>query len=94
MCIRDSLKLTSLSALIERLTDTPLTTANELTHYDDSREWLVACRDAVSYTHLDVYKRQVQDYMDQLAEITGRHYHLFDYYGDPEACLLYTSRSV
>ena len=27
----------------------------------------------------------VQDYMDQLAEITGRHYHLFDYYGDPEA---------
>ena len=27
----------------------------------------------------------VQDYMDRAAEITGRHYHLFDYYGDPEA---------
>lgn len=27
----------------------------------------------------------VQEYMDELAKITGRHYHLFDYYGDPEA---------
>ncbi|MBQ9421468.1 MAG: pyruvate:ferredoxin (flavodoxin) oxidoreductase [Lachnospiraceae bacterium] len=27
----------------------------------------------------------VQEYMDREAEITGRHYHLFDYYGDPEA---------
>jgi pyruvate-ferredoxin/flavodoxin oxidoreductase len=27
----------------------------------------------------------VQKKMDQLAEITGRQYHLFDYYGDPKA---------
>lgn len=27
----------------------------------------------------------VQETMDQLAEVTGRKYHLFDYYGDPEA---------
>ena len=27
----------------------------------------------------------VQDYMDKAAEITGHSYHLFDYYGDPEA---------
>lgn len=27
----------------------------------------------------------VQDYMDKVGKITGRHYHLFDYYGDPNA---------
>ncbi|MBR5995365.1 MAG: pyruvate:ferredoxin (flavodoxin) oxidoreductase, partial [Eubacteriaceae bacterium] len=27
----------------------------------------------------------VQDYMDRYAEQTGRQYHLFDYYGDPDA---------
>ena len=27
----------------------------------------------------------VQKYMDQVAEVTGRQYHLFDYVGDPEA---------
>ena len=27
----------------------------------------------------------VQNAMDKFAELTGRHYHLFDYYGDPEA---------
>lgn len=27
----------------------------------------------------------VQDYMDKVASITGRHYHIFDYYGDPNA---------
>ncbi|MBQ6746714.1 MAG: pyruvate:ferredoxin (flavodoxin) oxidoreductase [Bacteroidaceae bacterium] len=27
----------------------------------------------------------VQHYMDEIAKITGRAYHLFDYYGDPEA---------
>ena len=27
----------------------------------------------------------VQHYMDEIAKITGRSYHLFDYYGDPEA---------
>lgn len=27
----------------------------------------------------------VQSYMDKISEITGRSYHLFDYYGDPEA---------
>jgi len=27
----------------------------------------------------------VQDYMDKVSAITGRHYKLFDYYGDPEA---------
>ena len=27
----------------------------------------------------------VQDYMDKLGKITGRQYHLFDYYGDPNA---------
>ncbi len=27
----------------------------------------------------------VQHYMDQLSTVTGRHYHLFDFYGDPEA---------
>ncbi|MCF0105226.1 MAG: 2-oxoacid:acceptor oxidoreductase family protein, partial [Holdemanella sp.] len=27
----------------------------------------------------------VQNYMDEVAKITGRSYHLFDYYGDPEA---------
>ena len=27
----------------------------------------------------------VQETMDELAAITGRHYKLFDYYGDPEA---------
>ena len=27
----------------------------------------------------------VQECMDQMAEITGRSYHLFDYYGDPQA---------
>lgn len=27
----------------------------------------------------------VQECMDQLSELTGRKYHLFDYYGDPEA---------
>lgn len=27
----------------------------------------------------------VQGYMDEIAKITGRHYHLFDYYGDEEA---------
>ena len=27
----------------------------------------------------------VQRYMDEVAKITGRQYHLFDYYGDPEA---------
>ena len=48
-------KLTSLSALIERLTDTSLTTANELTLYDDSREWLVACRDAIVQAQHYIY---------------------------------------
>ncbi len=27
----------------------------------------------------------VEEYMDKMAERTGRHYHLFDYYGDPDA---------
>ena len=27
----------------------------------------------------------VQETMDELAKLTGRHYHLFDYYGDPKA---------
>lgn len=27
----------------------------------------------------------VQKYMDKVGELTGRHYHLFDYFGDPEA---------
>ena len=27
----------------------------------------------------------VQEYMDKVGKITGRHYHLFDYYGDPNA---------
>ena len=27
----------------------------------------------------------VQDYMDQIGELTGRPYHLFDYYGAPDA---------
>lgn len=27
----------------------------------------------------------VQDYMNQVAKVTGRQYHLFDYYGDPNA---------
>lgn len=33
----------------------------------------------------DAVPEAVQYYMDQLAPVTGRHYHLFDYYGDPEA---------
>ena len=33
----------------------------------------------------DAVPEAVQYYMDQLATVTGRHYHLFDYYGDPEA---------
>ncbi len=27
----------------------------------------------------------VEDYMEKVGEVTGRHYHLFDYYGDPDA---------
>lgn len=27
----------------------------------------------------------VEYYMDEMAKVTGRHYHLFDYYGDPQA---------
>ena len=27
----------------------------------------------------------VQEYMDKVAAKTGRQYHIFDYYGDPEA---------
>ena len=33
----------------------------------------------------DAVPEAVQYYMDQLTTVTGRHYHLFDYYGDPEA---------
>ncbi|KGL52698.1 racemase [Porphyromonas canoris] len=33
----------------------------------------------------EVVPEVVQEYMDKIAEITGRHYKLFDYYGDPEA---------
>ncbi len=33
----------------------------------------------------DAIPEIVQDYMDKLATVTGRKYHLFDYYGDPEA---------
>ena len=67
------LKLTSLSALIERLTDTPLTTANELTHYDDSREWLVACRDAIAqaqhYIYIELYRIEEGPWLDALLDL-------------------------
>ena len=67
------LKLTSLSALIERLTDTPLTTANELTHYDDSREWLVACRDAIvqaqHYIYIELYRIEEGPWLDALLDL-------------------------
>ena len=33
----------------------------------------------------DALPEIVQSYMDRTAQITGRQYHLFDYYGDPEA---------
>jgi homodimeric pyruvate:ferredoxin (flavodoxin) oxidoreductase len=36
-------------------------------------------------SHYDAVPGLVQETMDELAAITGRHYKLFDYYGDPEA---------
>lgn len=69
-------KLASLSALIERLTDTPLTTANELTHYDDSREWLVwfvVCRDAIAqaqhYIYIELYRIEEDPWLDALLDL-------------------------
>ena len=66
-------KLTSLSSLIERLTDTPLTTANELTLYNDSREWLVACRDAIAqaqhYIYIELYRIEEGPWLDALLDL-------------------------
>jgi len=38
-----------------------------------------------SNTYYDASAAVVQSVMDRFGELTGRHYHLFDYYGDPEA---------
>ena len=66
-------KLTSLSSLIERLTDTPLTTANELTLYNDSREWLVACRESISraqhYIYIELYRIEEGPWLDALLDL-------------------------
>ena len=66
-------KLASLSSLIERLTDTPLTTANELTHYDDSREWLAACREAIAkaqhYIYIELYRIEEGPWLDALLDL-------------------------
>ena len=66
-------ELHSLSALIERLTSTPLTTANELTHYDDSREWLSACREAITqaqhYIYIELYRIEEGPWLDTLLDL-------------------------
>ncbi len=41
-------------------------------------------REAVN-SYYDRLPQIVQETMDQLGSLTGRHYHLFDYYGDPQA---------
>ncbi len=46
-------------------------------HFFQHRE---ACNN--TYTNVPAI---VQHYMDEIGKITGRQYHLFDYYGDPEA---------
>ena len=65
--------LQSLSSLIERMSDTPLTTAYELTHYDDSRAWLLACREAISraerYIYIELYRIEEGPWLDVLLDL-------------------------
>ena len=65
--------LQSLSSLIERMSDTPLTTAYELTHYDDSRAWLSACREAISraerYIYIELYRIEGGPWLDVLLDL-------------------------
>lgn len=44
-------------------------------------------REATNH-YYDAVPQIVQGYMDQISEMTGRSYHLFDYYGDPQAELV------
>ncbi|WP_459505248.1 hypothetical protein [Erwinia amylovora] len=53
-----------------------------------SRIWLMRCRGSVSYTHLDVYKSQLQCGIKPKGEVKD----LAD--ALPWICLLYTSRCV
>lgn len=66
-------ELSSLSLLIERLTETPLTTAAELTHYDNSQAWLVACCDAIAqaqrYIYIELYRIEEGVWLDTLLEL-------------------------
>ena len=52
-------------------------------------ETLAPIREAVSYTHLDVYKRQVVEHVLLIEAHRRRSPQLI-----PHACLLYTSRCV
>lgn len=65
--------LQSLSSLIESVSDTPLTTVYELTHYDDSRAWLSACRDAISraerYIYIELYRIEEGPWLDVLLDL-------------------------
>lgn len=65
--------LQSLSSLIESVSDTPLTTAYELTHYDDSRAWLLACREAISraerYIYIELYRIEDGPWLDILLDL-------------------------
>ena len=98
-------KLTSLSALIERLTDTSLTTANELTLYDDSREWLVTCRDAIvqaqHYIYIELYRIEEGPWLDALLDLLAARiqegvalYWLYDDVGSRSLSRRYRKRTL
>ena len=66
MCIRDSnvrLQRAQLDETINQFNTTVLTAVQEvdnaMSSYKNSIKQIVACRETVSYTHLDVYKRQL-----------------------------------
>ena len=56
---------------------------------------MTVCREPVSYTHLDVYKRQVLDRTKEPgAYAEPLHLDVLSAFAEAKRCLLYTSRCV
>ena len=99
MCIRDSdetLSLEETQAIYRKCRERGMVICEQIVPENGEAKDSIP----VSYTHLDVYKRQSQDYLkltENEQELVTQHlYEEHDYslYGLSNACLLYTSRCV
>ncbi len=96
-------EMMSLSSLVEQLTHTPMSTVTELSYYDNSREWITACCDAIAqaqnYIYIELYRIEEGPWLDTvlnlLAERINQHvkvYWLYDYVGSRGLSRTYRKR--